>query len=144
MAVKGLSGLKRKMAAIPALVEKRGREAMEKGADEIVSMMKRLVPVDDGDLRDSIGWTWGDPPKGAVTVAKSKPLTKGNSRLTIYAGNAKAYHARWVEFGTQKMGAQPFFFPSYRALRTRTRRRITAATRKALKEVAAMPDGGTT
>jgi HK97 gp10 family phage protein len=141
MAVKGIGGLKRKLAALPALVEKRGREAMEKSADEIVAMMKRLVPVDDGDLRDSIAWTWGEAPKGAVVIAQSEPRP-GNVRLTIYAGNAKAYYARWTEFGTVKMSAQPFFFPSYRSLRARTRRRIMTATRKALKEVAAMPDGG--
>lgn len=139
MAVQGIGGLRKKLAAIPKLVERRGREAMEKSADEIVAMMKRLCPVDEGDLRDSIGWTWGDAPKGSAVIAQSDPRP-GNVRLTIYAGSAKAFHARWVEFGTVKMRAHPFFFTSYRALRKRVRDRITRATRKAIKEVAAMPD----
>lgn len=140
MTISGTRSLRKKLARIPALVAQRGRDAMEKSADEIVAMMKRLVPVDQGDLRDSIKWTWGDAPKGAAVIAQSE-VTAGNVRLTIYAGNAEAYYARWIEFGTSKMAAQPFFFPSYRALRARTKRRIATATRKALKEVSSMPDG---
>ena len=140
MVVQGIGGLRKKMAALSKLVEQRGREAMEKSADEIVSMMKRLCPVDKGELRDSIGWTWGEIPSGAIAIAESEPRTD-NIRLTIFAGDEVAYYARWIEFGTVKMSAQPFFFPAYRALRRRTKRRIATVTRKALKEVAAMPNG---
>lgn len=169
MAIQGLGGLRKKMAAIPALIEKRGAEAMEKSADEIVAMMKRLCPVDQGDLRDSIGWTWGDAPKGSFTVLKSQKgdFEYNGMRITIFAGDEVAFYAHFVEFGTlphnvAKGGgtvagraqlasgggtghpgspARPFFYPSYRALRRRTRSRITRSTRQALKEVAAMPNG---
>ena len=137
MTVTGVDSLKSKLAKMPALVEMRAKAAMEKGADEIVAMMKRLVPVDDGDLRDSIGWTWGEAPKGSVKIAGSRKRGPNDLFLTIYAGNEKAYYARWVEFGTVKMARKAFFFPSYRALETRTRRRVLMASRKALKEVAA-------
>ena len=144
--VKGITDLNKKVAAIPKRVEARARAAMEAGADELVDMMKRFVPVDDGDLRDSIGWTWGAAPKGSVVLAESNADGRG-LKITVYAGNEKAYYARWVEFGTashvnggkfpgtQNPGsrAQPFFFPSYRSLKKRIRARIRRETAKAFK-----------
>lgn len=137
MAVTGVTQMKAKLAKMPAVVESKVRDAMEKGADEIVAMMKRLVPVDDGDLRDSIGWTWGALPAGAKVVAKTRAAGPNDLRLVIYAGSNKAFYARMQEFGTQNMPANPFFFPSYRALRDRTKRRVITASRAALKQVAA-------
>lgn len=97
--VKGLREFERKLMAIPRRVERAARAAMEKGADELVAMMKRLAPVDDGTLRDSIGWTWGDAPAGSVLLSQSEPDSRG-LKITVYAGNAEAYYAHWVEFGT--------------------------------------------
>ncbi|EKF39914.1 HK97 family phage protein [Nitratireductor indicus C115] len=132
--VLGLKSLNRKLTqTIPERVRIRTRAAMEKGADEIVAMAKSLVPVDSGDLRDSIGWTWADAPKGSIVLASSAP-DRGGERITIYAGNDEAYYARWVEFGTQKNLPSPFFFPSYRALKRRVKGRITREMRKAIKE----------
>lgn len=132
--VQGLDKLRKKMRALPDVARKEIRAAMEKGANEIVAMAKGLVPVDNGDLRDSIGWTWGSAPKGSMTLAQAG---EGDFRLTIYAGNDRAFYARWVEFGTEQNTAQPFFYPSYRALRKRTKSRISRAYTKAAKKVAA-------
>ncbi|WP_234843945.1 HK97-gp10 family putative phage morphogenesis protein [Sinorhizobium meliloti] len=139
---------------MPKRVENAARKAMEKGADELVAMMKRLVPVDDGDLRDSIGWTWGPPPKGSMALSRDRG--PGDLVLTVYAGSDKAYYAAFVEFGvaeqafgdritsksgrtrvsqrtTKGGGAQPFFFPSYRALEKRIRSRIKREMKKAIR-----------
>lgn len=146
----GLSKLQRKLQRMPEVAKARIKEAMEQGANEIVDMMKSFVPVDSGDLRDSIGWTWGKAPKGAMTVGTVKSTT-GNLVLTIYAGGGDAWYARLVEFGTRAhenggqfpgtqhpgTSKQPFFYTSFRALRKRTKSRITRAMNKAAKEVAA-------
>ena len=157
MAVKieGLDRLNRKLAALPAAARKRIREAMEQGANEIVSMMKSLVPFKSGDLRDSIDWTWGSAPKGAMTIAsvrsRGRGATGSENLITVYAGNAEAYYARFVEFGTSQhtaggkfagttipaIPASPFFYVSFRANRRRVKGRITRAINKAAKEVAA-------
>lgn len=101
-------------------------------------MAKSLVPVDKGELRDSIGWTWGRPPKGAITLGKvAASQIATDLTITIYAGNSDAYYARWVEFGTQKMGAQPYFFPSYRANKRQSRQRLSRAINQAAKKVSA-------
>jgi len=148
--IEGLDRLNRKLRALPIVAQKRIREAMAQGADEIVAMMKSLCPTDSGDLRDSIAWTWGKAPKGAMTLAKVTQ-TGGENTLTIYAGNAEAWYSRFVEFGTAAhtaggifagatipaISAQAFFFPSYRANKRRVKSRITRAINKAAKEVAA-------
>lgn len=139
---KGVKELEKKLMAMPKRVEIAARKAMEKGADELVAMMKRLVPVDQGDLRDSIGWTWGEAPKGSVVLAESEPDARG-LKITVYATD---YKARWIEFGTadrnasgtgkpNKFVAQPFFFPSYRSLRKRIQSRIKREVNKAIRFV---------
>lgn len=163
----GLDRLNKKLKKLPEQAEKRIKEAMEQGANEIVAMMKSLAPEVSGDLRDSIGWTWGERPKYSQALATVKS-SDGKLALTIYAGNSKVRYAHLVEFGTaahdiygkrqgflgrrKAMGkdgrfgthvkhpgatAKPFFFVSWRALRRRTKSRITRAITKSAKEAAA-------
>ncbi|MBY3268409.1 HK97 gp10 family phage protein [Rhizobium laguerreae] len=150
MTVKGLKELQRKLDRLPAVAKARIREAMEQGADEIVTMMRSLVPTDSGDLRDSIAWTYGRAPKGALSLGKVQAVG-GDLTITIYAGNATAFYSRFVEFGTAShtaggkfagatipaIAASPFFFVSFRANRKKVKSRITRAINKAAKEVAA-------
>ena len=139
---RGLSRLRRKFKhTIPDTVRKLTRDAMKKGAVEIVAQMKAFAPVDGGALRDSIGWTWGDAPKGALTLARSRSV-RGDV-ITIYAGtrdkglgDMDAFYARWIEFGTQKMMPRPFFYVSYRLLRRRVKSRVTRAVTKGVKQAA--------
>lgn len=139
--VQGLAQLQRKLTVtIPAKVEVATRAAMEKGAEELVAMMKRLAPFED--IRESIKWTWGDAPKGSFTIFKASGGQEYAAlRITIYA---KDWRAHWFEFGTEerftktgqhtgKITATPFFFPSYRAMRKRLKSRITRQMKKAIQ-----------
>ena len=148
----GLKKLNKKLKKLPEAAERAVRKAMEQGANEIVAMMKSLVPVRTGALRDSIGWTWGAAPSGSLSLATVKSAD-GKLTLTIFASDFKA---RWVEFGTAShiaggifegaeipaIPASPYFFVSYRALRKRTKSRITRAINKSAKQVAAGGGGG--
>lgn len=150
MTIQNLKRLQKKLNRLPQVVKARIRAAMEQGAEEIVALAKSLVPTDTGALRDSIGWTWGRAPKGAITLGKIE-ATGGDLTITIYAGNSEAFWARWVEFGTAShtaggkfegatipaVPASPFFYVSYRANRKRVKSRVTRAINKAAKEVAA-------
>ncbi|MFC7399587.1 HK97-gp10 family putative phage morphogenesis protein [Chelatococcus sp. GCM10030263] len=131
--VAGLDRLRRKLAVLPDAAKDEIRKALVAGAEEIVALAKSLVPVESGGLRNSIGWTWGDAPKGSIALASAGT---GDLRITVYAGNDHAYYARWVEFGTVKMAAKPYFFPAYRSLRRRVRSRITRGVKGAVKRVA--------
>lgn len=149
--IQGLDRLRKKLIRLPHVAKQMIRQAMEAKANEIVAMMKNLVPVDDGTLRDSIGWTWGKAPKGSLTLASVQATGDSDMTLTIYAGNKEAYYSRFVEFGTARHDngglfagsihpgttAQPFFFVSWRANKRRTVRAVRKASRDAAKKVAA-------
>ncbi len=146
--VDGVADLtKRLTKVIPERVQAAAREAMEQGAEETVAMMKRLVPVlkepdarrRAGALRDSIGWTWGEAPAGSFVIGTVQGREYKTMRITIYAGTRDkklgvddAFYVRWVEFGTQKMQASPFFFTSWRAMKKRVHSRISRNIRKAI------------
>lgn len=142
--VEGIAQLTKKLTKdVPARVHAAARAAMEQGADETVAMMKRLVPVKEGDLRDSIGWTWGEAPAGAMILGTVQGRGYKTMRITIYAGNEKTIvtnergvqfqNARLQEFGTQAMEANPFFFTTWRTMKKRVRSRISRNVRKAIK-----------
>lgn len=150
--IKGVDRLRRKLAQLPEAAKAAIRIAMEKAGDDMVAMARNLVPVSSGDLRDSIGWTWGEPPKGSIRIATVKGRGRGRDlTLTVFAGNDKAYYARWIEFGTAAhangglyggsehpgTAARPFFFVSFRATRKRAKRTINKAIRDSAKRVAA-------
>lgn len=132
-----LAKLDKKLKRLPTVAKDLIRAEMGKVADQVVEMMKRLVPVEDGVLRDSIGWTWGKAPKGAGIVATVKSKMGDDLTITIYAGSVEAYYARWQEFGTQDLPAQPFFYVSWRASRKEAVRQVRKASRQAAKKVAA-------
>jgi HK97 gp10 family phage protein len=143
--LKGLPQLKAKLRRLQTDTADDIKPTLGQAAQKIVDLMKRLVPVDDGDLRDSIDWTFGDAPQGAIRIAAARA---GALTVTIFAGNEKAYYARFVEFGTaphtqagqfagtQHPGtaAQPFFFPSFRAMRKEVRRMLAKAVREAVRK----------
>lgn len=147
----GLDRLKRKLRQFPQAVEAEIKAAMETSANEIVALAKSLAPTDSGDLRNSIAWTYGEAPKGAIVLGKVKARKAGNIKITVYAGGPDAYYARFIEFGTAPhinggrfagsanpgTAAQPFFYPAYRASRKRAKSRVTRAVNKAAKRIAA-------
>lgn len=146
-----LAKLEAKLKRLPDVAKVEIKASMEAAASEVVSMMKNLVRKESGALRDSIGWTWGKVPKGASIVAAVKTGMAGDLTITIYAGSAEAYYARWVEFGTAPhvnggkfagtenpgTNARPFFYVSWRAGRKTAKRKVRAGIRKAAKKVAA-------
>ena len=143
---------------VPNTVRKAAREALEQGAQELVELIRALAPVDDGFLLASIGWTWGDPPKGAIALDEVSSAEDPSMRIVVYAGSELAFYARWVEFGTQPhalsrnasvergkrqdqggwhpgAAAHPFFWPAYRTLRRRIKSRITRKINQAIRSL---------
>ena len=128
-----------KLKQIPDVAVDAARQAMEEGAQEIVNAMKKAAPIQTGDLRDSIGWTWGEVPAGSFMIdeirsGKNKGDQYATLRIKIYAGNREAFYARFQEFGTRSQPAQSFFFPTWKAKRAKFRRRIRERVRKRIKE----------
>lgn len=129
----GLNRLKRRLTkTVPAKIELAAREGLAEAATIIVAEMKRLVPVGDGTLRDSIGWTFGSAPKGTIAIGSASDAN-GRIRVTIYAGGGDAFHAWFQEFGTVIMAANPFFFPAYRSKKRGAKSRVTRRIKKAIR-----------
>lgn len=112
-----------RMSRIPAKVKKRINAANEKSAEDLAAMMRRLVPKDERDLERSITYY-------ELTGAQGGSIT-----WRVAAGDEQAFYARFVEFGAANGAvAQPFFYPSWRALRRLIRNRQLRAFRQGLKD----------
>lgn len=116
---RGLAKVRQRLDAIPRQVRNAVQPALDTSANELADMQRRLVPVDEGDLKDSI---------------EVHPGEHELQRI-VKVGGPRAHHARWVEFGTAHTPAQPFFWPAYRALQKRIKARLTRAANKAIREL---------
>lgn len=139
--VQNIAKVTRQIMAFPAKVKTAVKAEMARQADEVVRLAKQFAPEGDtGNLRDSIGWVWGTIiPKGSVRIGgvgndRAAPNQKSDMVITIFAGNRDAFYARWQEFGTQAMTANPFFYPAYRLRRRKIRAGINKAIRTAIKQ----------
>ena len=133
--VKGVAALHRRFDQVPDLIRAEVVAAIEAMADEIVNEMRSIAPKGETrKLVNSIGWTWGSVPKGALSVGSVRGREYGKLSVTIYAGGGEAFYARIQEFGSVKMAANPYFYPTYRANKTRAKLRISAAVRRAFKK----------
>ena len=97
--------LRARLAKIPDIAREAAAAAMEEGAQEIVDAMKKAAPVQTGDLRDRIGWTWGEVPAGSFMIdeirsGRNQGDQYATMRIKIYAGSRDAFYARFIEFGT--------------------------------------------
>jgi len=136
----GFERLERRLAKMPKAIKSETSTALVKSAEETAEAQRRLAPVSadgshgnaPGALRDSIVVT----PPGGTTPAYgsggSRKVPEGSVAIT--AGNTGVRYPHFVERGTSKAEAQPFFWPGYRLTRTRNARRIKRALNKAIKD----------
>lgn len=151
MGIQGREPLLRKLAKVHPDIRKALKPALLEAGNEIANLQRKLAPQRTGALRRSIKVVSGDFKSDNPNVRGVGGQGRGDPDLTVrvVAGDAEAFYAAWVEFGTaphtnagkfagtQNPGAtpRPFFFPAYRALKKRVKSRITSVTRKAIKGV---------
>lgn len=135
----GLAKFQRRMRAVPEAARRAVLPALVKSADEVADVMRATVPVDDGDLKDSIKVTG----PGLSTPPYSQPggsMVVPELTAAITAGNADVRYAHLVEyghgngFGGTTVPPHPFFWPSFRLTRKRALNRIKRAVGKAIRE----------
>lgn len=155
----GMDRVRRQLDALPREIVTEVRRQLEVEAEKVVRAMKATAPKRTGALRDSIGWTWGDAPAGSLALMRSGSGPAGLF-VTIYAGGGKgtartqrrasgtakrprnarlagsftADNAKYQEFGTSRMPANPFFYPVWRSDRTRVRSNLTRAVTRAVRK----------
>lgn len=147
MKIQNRERLHRRIAALPQITKDEIRKGLADSAQEITELQKRFVPVDTGELRDSIVWQYGNTTK----IAHSQGVG-GDHELSvrISAGDTYVRYAHLVEFGTAPhpqggkfkgtmhpgTAAHPFFYPGYRLGQKRAKSRIGRAVSKAAKKAA--------
>lgn len=120
--IHGLAELQRSLDQLPAKIEANVlRGALRAGANVIADEARRLVPVNTGQLRESIRVSVRPFPGGKLVatvkaggrfkVYASGKAIKGAAYKTAGAGGKPAYHApfyaHFVEFGTARHWIKP-------------------------------------
>lgn len=129
MANASVEAYKRRCAAIPPAVRRASFAALASGAQKMGNGMKAAVPRDKGSLANSLTLDLDEPALRATIRA-------GGEATTVPVRNgatAKYDYALAQEFGTEKMAANPFFWPTYRLFRKSLRASVKRAMRKAIK-----------
>lgn len=125
---------KQLMARIPKAVANDLESAPREEGERLAVAMRQVVPqgIDNRrELLESIRVEDGKRPL-SVLVKAGGPLTTKEVR----AGSGIAYdYSLANEFGTQKMKAQPFFWPTYRLMKKRIRSALSRKARKAIEQV---------
>lgn len=128
--VEGIDKLQRRLVdEIPKAVRAALEQAMIESANLIVAGARLRVPIETGEVRDSIRRTdVREGKRGGLYVA----ISAGDRATETNAGGTTYQVARLLEFGTMKMPAQPFLLPAYRANRKRAQARMRRAMRDAI------------
>lgn len=125
---------KQLMEKIPKAVADELRGAVNDAGDELVNAMKPAVPRGiDGrnELVESIRKEPGRHPLQVRVKAGGELTTR-----QVRTGSGVSYdYANANEFGTEKMSAQPFFWPTYRLKKRAIRSKIARRARKAIEKV---------
>jgi hypothetical protein len=136
----GIGRLKQRLAALPNVVTEAVRPTLVKQANDMASTMRRFVPVDSGDLRDSIDVTgpnqntppFSQPGGSMVVPALSAAVTVGNEDVR-YA-HLVEYGHKASGFSTHDVPAKPFFWPAVRLHNKKARKAIKAAVSRAVRK----------
>jgi hypothetical protein len=150
MKIKGKEKFLGQIAALPAAMKEEIIKALTVSAEETNDLQKRFAPVDQGKLKNSIGFVVGDeaPEGAAITSAPAGGAT--DLTVTMYAGNettlvrnkrgVQFQNALLQEFGVKRKGRivkNPFFFPGFRLgkkrAKNRLRRAVTNGAKKAFR-----------
>lgn len=110
----------RRLRMIPVQARQVAEAQLEKNAEDLLKLQRRLAPVRTGSLRG--------------TLRKEAASTAERVAVKVKVGDGGVPHAAWLEFGTSHMVARPYFFVAYRMLRKRFQSRLRRALRKAIRE----------
>lgn len=96
--------------------------ALLENGEKLATEIRAAAPDDAGALKQSV--------RVEDQTKKKNPRVhvKAGGPLTTHGGSHGSYdYANAVEFGTTKMPARPFFYPTYRRLKPEIRRDIANA-----------------
>lgn len=124
-----------RLRSLPPAVRKAVGAQLDTEVDDMVAAMRRAAPVDtetqdaDQHLRDSVhAYRTPQRPLSYRIIADARDSETGNFIGPHVEAGHKARDGSHVP-------PRPFFFPTYRARKKPMRRRLSAAGRKAVKQI---------
>lgn len=127
----GLSRLQKRLLAIPEAIRRDVDPALDKNAEKLAGLMRRLAPDDTAtgapDLKSSIRVEMGH-------VELRRAVVAGGEATTVDGKNGPYDYAFGQELGTNEMQANPYFYPAKRLLAQSIKRSLAAAARKAVRK----------
>lgn len=147
--VTGIPELKRRFGRIPEVLQAQLKPELEKAANRIVQTMNALKPIPE----IKVEWVWGPPPAGVISLGKVAGSDGDREFISIYSNAFTSEYpsgfpaiSRWFEFGTLErfqangkstgfIAPQPFFFPAYRANKSKVRSAIARKVNQAVRNL---------
>lgn len=137
--VGGFDELEKALAKLgPQVGTKEGQKAVMKGARHIAKNIRKAAPVGDADTSRTYSTATGTQTvdyghlKRNIRVQRKK--RKGPKTVAGILGTGAAFWGRFLEFGTRKMSAKPWFGPAFRSSGPEALQIIKAELRAALKK----------
>lgn len=126
VSIDGLEEVKKALSVLPARIQK---NILVSGVRAVASTFqkeaKRIVPKDEGDLKNSI-----------KTVKRRTKDGSTKFSVGINSKTANVYYGHMIEFGTKKATAQPFMRPAYEQNKSKAVQSIVTKMRARLdKEI---------
>lgn len=112
-----------RMSKIPVVARVAARNALDAEGAFLVERIRPNIPVEHGDLADSLEWH-RNPRNDKISIV-------------ITEGRGQDYDAKSlaIEFGRHDRVAQPHFYPTYRAYKRQIQNRIQKAIRVVVRRV---------
>lgn len=115
---------------LPEAIKAELRAAMPIIGRQFQAEARLLVPVRTGALRDAIVY---QVDSGGLAV---NLFVDGRKLANIDRNAGWANRAIWIEFGTVKMPARPYFFAAWRSKKRAFRARLRRAAKKGARSIA--------
>lgn len=126
---------KRDLAKIAPSVQLETMVEVQKQAERLADMMRSVVNVKSGLLRNSIRIAPGPNKVSLLVVAGGPTTTKSVGKAKSGGAKYQYDYARAQEFGTTSDPSQPFFWPSYRLLKRPIKSALARASRKGIERI---------
>lgn len=149
----GVTSLRKKLRRMDPEITDGIKTEISSIAKEMETAMLGMVPVDQGDLAETIAHKLGrdgltavvGPGAASAQIKRGMKMSQQKYKKdgTVTASTARnnnvrfqLYKAHWIEFGTKKKAARPFIQPAFDINKDRFKRNVRAAVKKAIDEAA--------
>ncbi len=131
--MKGFDEVKKRLEAIgPEMATKAGAAALRKQANSLKAEVIARSPISAEEERSKWSKLYGRLTAN-VKVRKGKP--RKPYLVAYYVSIGSAFWGRFLEYGTVRMLARPFFGPAFRAIQSKANDQLSTELGKALDRI---------